>query len=568
MLISLWPPAQITGTISKVLGSQTEPNVSDLEVTLALLESAGEDMTEFFTDVLGREEDELARFKNTLMRRIRARAHSGNWVDSLFEAGGARRLRAELFASDGRSFCRRWREDMAALGIKTKVTTRHLLYSILGNDSGPLASALANLGFPVKDMHARLTRELTRVRRKRNDTFQLAGDTLFDSVSAVLQAAGVLSREREAQGIGAVDIHRAFLARQQHELSRLLPQEDGVRLLAVADYLEEHQADEERSPLCCFTVREIQDSINSRIFGQQQAVASVISWIKRFRLGIARDGRPAAVFLFLGPSGTGKLQLAKELARHVYGDENQLLHFEMGQFGTRESMLLLIGAPPGYVGYGEGQLTNGLRDHPKCVVLFDEIEKADVRAFDAVMRFIDEGQVRDPAGPVRDGRKCIIILTSNAGQRWLRDCLTEHPESREHPEMFGEEYFRDAMRDLCERGFRPECFGRVDERIMFWPFSLATCRQIVDCVLKRELSKFEEKDVTITIAEEVRDLLARHTFATAMDQGARGAIRVINNYIVSPAIDLLSDFLDRDEPLPPRLVGVLVGVDRVVLEVE
>jgi ATP-dependent Clp protease ATP-binding subunit ClpA len=539
-----------------------QDKVSEVAVTLALLECAGEDMTEFFTDVMDREKDGLGRFKKALAAKLKPVTQPS--IESLFDAAPPGKLRLESFSSDGRTFCKRWREDMAAMGIKTKVTTRHLLYSILGNGSGPLANALSNFGVTVKDLHASLTRELTKPGRKRNDTFALTKDAVFDSVAAVLTEALKLSRERDAKGIGEIDIHRAFLAKQEHELSRLMPKQNGINLAAVADYLAEAQSDEEEAaPLQRFSLAEMQDRINGTIFGQPTAVARISPWISRFRFGITRGNRPAGVFLFLGPTGTGKTQLGKELARYVYGSEDEMLFFEMGTFNTKESMNMFIGSPPGYVGYGEGKLTNGLRDHPECVVLFDEIEKADITVFDALLRFADEGKISDPAGPVRDGRKCIIVLTSNAGQSWLREHVKENPDSRENPEMLSDQLFEAAMRELAAKGFRPEFLGRVDERITFVPFSTATCRQIVDGVLKKELPQFEDKGVTIEIPDDVRDILAKFTFDTAMDQGARGAPRAVNTYIISPAIDILSPFQERGDPLPPRLKAVALGKDGV-----
>ncbi len=338
---------------------------------------------------------------------------------------------------------------------------------------------------------------------------------------------------------------------------------------AVASYVEaaEYAGDEEESPIHRYTILEIEQNISERICGQDGAVAKVIPWIKRLRFGIPRDGRPAAVFLFLGPTGSGKTQLAKELARYVYGDEDMMTFLEMGQFKTKESMSMFIGAAPGYVGYGDGKLTNGLRDKPESVVLFDEIEKADTQVFDTVLRFADEGVISDPAGPVRDGRKCIIVMTTNAGQKWLRDYLRTNPSSRDDPDSLSEQLFDAAMKELEEKGFRPEFLGRVDERIVFLPFTVEVCRAIVDQVLNRELEKFRKiKGITIEVGDKVRNVLANQSFKRSLEEGARGAPRAINECIVTPVIDVLAE-TEGEGKAPTHLEAVVEGLSVIKLEV-
>jgi ATP-dependent Clp protease ATP-binding subunit ClpC len=236
----------------------------------------------------------------------------------------------------------------------------------------------------------------------------------------------------------------------------------------------------------------------------------------------------------------------------------------MGQFKTKESMSGFIGAPPGYVGYGEGKLTNGLRDKPECVVLFDEIEKADVQVFDTLLRFADEGMISDPAGPVRDGRKCVIVMTTNAGQTWLR----ENPEKRDDPNL-PVLLFENALQELVQCGFRPEFLGRIDERIAFLPFTPETCRKIVDGVLGREIEKFKRmKDISIVVADKVLDFLADKAYERANDEGARGAPRAVNEYIVTPMIDFISELEEERESGTAIKVDVsLLGKPpRVILE--
>ncbi len=541
--------------------------IGEVAVTLAILECAGDDMTEFFTDVMDRDKDGLGKFKKKLSKLALPPPPPSAPDQGLFELVPPFKLRQAGFIPDGWKFCKRWREDMAAMGIKMgekpTVTTRHLLYSILGNSSGSLAAALSNSGIEVKNLHAALTRELSKPGRKRSDDFALTKGSLFGSVVTVLTEAGQLAQEREAKGIGEIDVHRAFLAKQQHEVQRLLPKEGEVNLSAIADYMAEAQVDEEDpSPLQRFTVDQMREKINDTICGQTQAVEKIVPYIRKLRFGRRNKNRPAGVFLFLGPTGTGKTQLGKELARYVYGNPEEMLFFEMGQFKGEESMTIFVGAPPGYKGYGEGQLTNGLRDHPECVVLFDEIEKADVKVFDALLRFTDEGVISDPSGPMRDGRRCIIVLTSNAGQDWLRSHIAEHPEAREQPEIIGEQLYDAAMKDLKKNGFRPEALGRVDKRIVFYPFSMETCRKIIDRVLKSELTQFtEDNSVEVVVPDEVRSFLAKIVFDSAMDEGARAAPRAVTEYVVSPVIEMLVPYQERGESYPSTVKAVMLGKD-------
>lgn len=478
-----------------------------------------------------------------------------------------------LFDKGGRALCARLLEDAASLAA-TKISTRHLLYSLLGEESGALHVGLALQGLDVKrDLHARLARELSRGVRKRNDALALNKECLFDAVVSVLTEAQALAARRGATRVAEADVASAFLAKQTAELHRLLGDDKKVDLTAVREFVALRQEDppEEEDDHTLLPVAEIALKIKARILGQDAAVDSIIPWIKRFRFGLRREGRPAGVFLFLGPTGTGKTQLAKELARYVFGDPERMIFIEMGQFKTKESMNNLVGASPGYVGYGEGKLTNGLRDMPECVVLFDEIEKADTQVFDTILRFADEGLISDPAGPIRDGRRCIIVMTTNAGQAALRDRLQPDrqvvamkagPQTIGTPDGTSDEavaatvgspepaevwrsddpdlamwLFEAADKELRQHGFRPEFLGRVDQRVTFLPFSRETCRGIVDQVLAGEVKQFAERGVEIKVEDEVCQVLAELAHKRSLDEGARGVPRAINEHIIAPAID-------------------------------
>jgi ATP-dependent Clp protease ATP-binding subunit ClpA len=178
--------------------------------------------------------------------------------------------------------------------------------------------------------------------------------------------------------------------------------------------------------------------------------------------------------------------------------------------------------------------------------------------------------ISDPAGPLRDGRKCIIVMTTNAGQNWMREQFKANPEARNGDrELLAQQLFEAARKELDEKGFRPEFLGRVDEIISFLPFTIETCRKIVDGVLKKELEKFQQlKGITIEVSDAVRNILAKFAYDKSIDEGARGAPRAVNKDIVTPAIDRLSDFPPDSPDSPTRLTAAVIGLDKIVLEIQ
>jgi ATP-dependent Clp protease ATP-binding subunit ClpC len=533
-------------TRAETLAREVDARIGEPALMTALLEAIDPELRGLL--LAWCREDRLKAFQSHLRAEIGARK-----ATELFDGQG--RLANGLLAPGGRKLLRRTAEDAGSLGLE-KISARVLLYTLLGDEAGALSVALAGRGIEVKrDLHAKLARELARPGRKRT-TLEATKNNMLAIVEQILKQALGYAAERGPGGITVQDVARAFVMKQPNELTRLLPAGAALDLTALRDELELAPAEsDDEAAIQRLTIVEIEQRLRARVRGQDAAISRVLPWVKRLRFGLPRDGRPAAVFLFLGPTGTGKTQLAKELARHVFGDEDQLLFIEMGQFQTKESMSGFIGAPPGYVGYGDGKLTNGLRDKPECVVLFDEIEKAHTSVFDTLLRFADEGLISDPAGPVRDGRKCVIVLTTNAGQTWLREHLQLHPED---PGPLAEQLFEAAMKELSQKGFRPEFLGRLDERITFLPFTIETCGQIVDDVLGRELGKFAElKGITVTIREGVKTFLAKAAHQRSIDEGARGAPRVVNDHVITPAIDVFTTHLETRGALPPRAEVVL-----------
>lgn len=484
---------------------------------------------------------------------------SVEWPEILSPSG---KMDRSYFNKSGLNFIGRIEEDASSIRAK-KITSRHIFYSIIGNEANCLSSAITINGIDIKkDLQVTLTRELTQPGKKRLNGFVLSSETILPTIITLLKKAQKISEENGLNKVSENIITRAFVELYPDEITRLLPPSKVPDMAGLKRYVSDSLLDdEEEKEVPKFTTKEIEQRVKERIIGQDQAIETIMPWIKRLRVGLPRDGRPAGVFLFTGPTGTGKTQLAKELARYVFGDEEMMIFLEMGQFQSKESMNNFVGASPGYVGYGEGQLTNGLRDKPESVVLFDEIEKANTQVFDALLRFADEGIITDPAGPIRDGRKCIIIMTSNAGQDWLREHLQENPEAVQNPKKLSADLFNAAIAEFKAKGFRPEFLSRVDERITFMPFTINSCRKIIDIVLIKELEQIKERlGVTISVPDTVKDFLAQIALEKSMDEGARSVPRAINTHITTPAINKLTDYSEEIGMSPEKMEAFLIGI--------
>lgn len=295
---------------------------------------------------------------------------------------------------------------------------------------------------------------------------------------------------------------------------------------------------------------QLERELGRRLIGQARAVKSVSDAVRRAKAGISDPNRPTGSFMFLGPTGVGKTELAKSLADFLFDDERAMVRIDMSEYGEKHSVSRLIGAPPGYVGYDQGgQLTEAVRRRPYSVVLFDEIEKAHPEVFDVMLQVLDEGRLTDGQGRTVDFRNSILIMTSNIGSQYLIDPDLSDAQKRE------------AVMAMVQAGFKPEFLNRLDDIVLFDALSQGELGQIVDLNIDRLVARLEERRLQVGVTPNARLWLAQHGYDPAY--GARPLRRLMQREIE----DRLANLILAGEALDGSMILVDVAADASALSV-
>ena len=355
------------------------------------------------------------------------------------------------------------------------------------------------------------------------------------------QQHGERPEEKQFQTLAALDSERKALEKRiaETEAAGEAQPKDGKRLLKrevdseeIAEVVSQWTGIPVSRMLA--TEREkllkLEEQIHLRLVNQVEAVSAVADAVRRSRAGLQDPNRPIGSFLFLGPTGVGKTELAKALAEFLFDSEAAMVRIDMSEYGERHNVARLIGAPPGYVGYEEGgRLTEAVRRRPYSVVLLDEIEKAHRDVFNVLLQVLDDGRLTDGQGRTVDFRNTVIIMTSNLGSHVIADLSGKDDESR----------MRHEVQNLLRQAFLPEFLNRIDETIIFRPLGREELSQIVGIQLKRLERQLAEANLSIQITDKAREQLAEEGFEPAY--GARPLKRVIQQRLANPLAKALLD---------------------------
>ncbi|HUT18410.1 MAG TPA: ATP-dependent Clp protease ATP-binding subunit [Anaerolineae bacterium] len=397
-----------------------------------------------------------------------------------------------------------------------------------------------------------------RVRMYKSPVLELLNETQ-DELQAVREQRKLASAENDEGEVAALrereqelEEHVRHLQREWGQETDLeLQGEDIAELVAMWTGIPVSSLREEESA----RLLHMEHDLHKRVVGQDEATDAVARAVRRARSGLKDPNRPIGSFIFIGPTGVGKTELAKALAEFMFGNEEALLSLDMSEFGERHTVARLVGAPPGYVGYEDaGQLTEAVRRHPYMVICFDEIDKAHPEAFGMLLQILDEGRLSDARGRKVDFRNTIIIMTSNVGADVLQRGPIGIPGARGLDE-YREGGYEKELRKL----FRPEFLNRIDQIVVFHTLTMEQTEEIVDLELEKIRKRLGEQEIGLAATSEARRFLAKEGYSEEF--GARNLRRAVQRTIE----DALSEGILSGEFATGQLILVDLEDDEIVL---
>lgn len=348
-------------------------------------------------------------------------------------------------------------------------------------------------------------------------------------------------RDEEQALVKEID-DKKTVAKEESDQKLIVTEEDIAAVVAQWTGIPVTKIAEEESE----TLLHLEDELHKRVIGQDDAVTAVAKAVRRARAGLKDPKRPIGSFLFLGPTGVGKTELARALASSLFGDESAMIRLDMSEYMEKHTVSRLVGAPPGYVGYEEGgQLTDAVRRKPYSVILLDEVEKAHADFFNILLQVLDDGRLTDSQGRTVDFRNTVIIMTSNLGAKALHKNSTElgflAPKKAEsHSNDSKKIDFKEAKKsvlDAVKRHFRPEFLNRIDGMIVFHPLTEEDLTKIVTILMSDVIKRLGERDLHLEITPEAMKLLVKE--GSDFTMGARPLKRAIQRLIEDPVSDLI-----------------------------
>jgi ATP-dependent Clp protease ATP-binding subunit ClpC len=368
--------------------------------------------------------------------------------------------------------------------------------------------------------HRKIEEELSVLRAKKEAAIEKQNfeeaKRLDDQEKEKLEAKSGLEKQWRAEGVDLFDIV------DEDVVAEVLANWTGIPVYKLTE--------EETARLL-----RMEDELHKRVVGQDDAMKALSRAIRRTRAGLKDPKRPSGSFIFLGPTGVGKTELAKALAELLFGDESSLIQLDMSEYMEKHTVSRLVGSPPGYVGYEEGgQLTEAVRRKPFAVVLFDEVEKAHPDVFNTLLQILEDGRLTDAQGRSVDFKNTVLIMTSNLGTADLRKARVGFSKSSEAVTY---EHMKSRVNEALKNHFRPEFLNRIDEVIVFHELSLTEVIEIVDLLIRRVREQLENQGIGLELTREAKEFVANKGYEPTL--GARPLRRAIQSYIEDPLSEKL-----------------------------